>query len=207
MAGRGRVIDADTLRLAALVCSRLCHDLVGPAGAIANGLELMDDPAMAGRALELTATTSAQLNRRLAFCRRAWGTGDRLTWDEAQKVAAGLVEGSRHRLDWQGSGEPGGPEAARLALNMLLCLMDTTPLGARLTVAAGALPRVTAEGELRHLAPLAAAVADPAAPVAEVSPRDAQPYLTARIAAAAGLRLALRHDDDERLVLSCARLD
>lgn len=193
--------DADALRLMALVCSRLCHDLVGPAGAIANGLELMDEPASRDQALALTRATSAQLNRRLAFCRRAWGTGDALSWDEAYEVAAGLLQEGRHELDWQ-TGEGGDATAARLALNMLLCLMDVTPLGARLTVIPGARPEVAAEGELRRTEALQRAVAEPMAPVEGIPPRDAQPWLTARMARAAGLRLVLQREDDERLTLA-----
>lgn len=196
--------DADALRLMALVCSRLCHDLVGPAGAIANGLELLDEPASRDQALALTRTTSGQLNRRLAFYRRAWGTGHGLTWDEAYEVAAGLLQGSRHELDWQ-SGEGGEAPSVRLALNMLLCLMDATPLGARLTVMPGERPEVEAEGELRRAEVLQEAVADPLAAVDGIAPRDAQPYLTARLAAAAGLRLALQREDDERLSLTLER--
>jgi len=193
--------DADAMRLMALVCSRMCHDLVGPAGAIANGLELMDDPAAAAQALALTRTTSAQINRRLAFYRRAWGTGDNLGWDEAYEIAAGLLQGGRHELDWKGASGAMDAVAARLALNMLLCLMDATPLGARLTVTTGARPEVSAVGELRRVEALQEAVADPMAPVDRLSPREVQPYLTARMARAAGFALALRGDDDEHLAL------
>lgn len=196
--------EADALRLTALVCSRLCHDLVGPAGAIANGLELLAEPAMAGQALTLTQTTSAQLNRRLAFYRRAYGTGDQLTWDEAYELSAGMLQDSRHELDWRGTLTQGGGQAARLALNMLLCTMDATPLGARIKVTADGLPRVAAEGQVRHVGALAAAVVDPGAPVGEVSPRDAQPFLTARLARAGGWRLVLESQDDEHLVLALA---
>ncbi|MDA0221182.1 MAG: histidine phosphotransferase family protein [Proteobacteria bacterium] len=194
--------EADGLRLTALVCSRLCHDLVGPAGAIANGLELMAEPAMAGEALKLTQTTSAQLNRRLAFYRRAYGTGDRLTWAEAGELARDMLEGGRHTLDWRGEPGSGGAEAVRLALNMLLCVMDATPMGARLSVTAEDLPRVTAEGQVRHIDALRAALADPTAPVGELSPRDAQPVLTLRLARASGWTLALESQDDEHLTLA-----
>lgn len=196
------MVDTDTLRLAALVCSRLIHDVVGPAGAIANGLELMAEPAMAEQALELTRTTSEQLNRRLAFYRRAWGTGDKLTWDEAYRISAGLLQGGRHELDWQVAEAADDAVAARLALNMLLCLMDATPLGARLTVTVDSGPRVAAEGEVRNLGNLRDAVAQPMARVEAMSPRDAQPVLTARLAQAGGRRLALTQRDDEHVMLS-----
>jgi histidine phosphotransferase ChpT len=194
--------EADGLRLAALVCSRLCHDLVGPAGAVANGLELMTDPAMAAEALKLTQTTSAQLNRRLAFYRRAYGTGDQLTWDEAYEIAAGLLQGGRHELDWRGTAPQGGAAANRLALNMLLCAMDATPMGARLNVTSDELPRIAAEGQVRHVAALRTALTDPLADVRETSPRDVQPFLTARLARAAGWGLVLESQDDEHLVLA-----
>ncbi|MBT6511040.1 MAG: hypothetical protein HOL02_11415, partial [Rhodospirillaceae bacterium] len=72
--------------LAGLICSRLCHDVVGPAGAIANGLELCADPEMVESALGVMRSTSDQLNRRLSFYRRAYGTGSGLTWDEAHEL-------------------------------------------------------------------------------------------------------------------------
>lgn len=193
--------QADDLRLAALICSRLCHDLIGPAGAIANGLELMADPALADQALGLTRTTSEQLNRRLAFYRRAYGTGDHLGWDEACGLSMGLLQGGRHELDWHGGPGSGGADAARLALNMLLCAMDATPLGARLTVSAETLPRVAAEGEVRHGAMLLRASQEPDAPVTEIAPREAQPFLTARLARACGWHLVLERQDDEHLVM------
>lgn len=194
--------EADGLRLTALVCSRLCHDLVGPAGAIANGLELMTEPAMAGEALRLTQSTSAQLNRRLAFYRRAYGTGDKLTWVEAGELARGLLQGGRHDLDWRGEAAAAGAAAVRLTLNMLLCAMDATPMGARLSVTAEPLPRVAAEGQVRHTDALRTAIADPFVPIGETSPRDAQPFLTARLAAASGWTLGLESQDDEHLVLA-----
>ena len=194
--------DRESLRLAGLICSRLCHDLVGPAGAVANGLELLADAGSEGEALKLTRHSSAQLIRRLAFFRRAYGTGDNLTWHEAREVAAGMLEGARHVLEWRGEAA-GGDEAAaaRIVLNMVVCLMDATPLGARLAVTLGAEPAIAAEGEATRTGSLEAAIADPLASVAAISPREAQPYLTARLAHAAGFRLALEREDDERLTL------
>ena len=196
--------EADGLRLTALVCSRLCHDLVGPAGAVANGLELMAEPAMAGEALKLTRSTSAQLNRRLAFYRRAYGTGDKLTWAEAGELARGLLQGGRHELEWRGEAAGAGAAAVRLTLNMLLCAVDATPMGARLSVTGEPMPRVAAEGQVRNPDALRAAIADPLAAMGETSPRDAQPFLTARLAAASGWKLGLESQDDEHLVLALA---
>jgi histidine phosphotransferase ChpT len=68
---------ANASRLSDLAASRLCHDLVGPAGAVAAGLELLDDPSdMDPEAMDLIRMSAAQLNSRLAFFRLAFGRAD-----------------------------------------------------------------------------------------------------------------------------------
>ena len=64
---------SNDLRLAQLLCSRLCHDLVGPAGAVNAGLELAEEGEMDGDALELVTSSAAEVTRRLAFFRIAFG--------------------------------------------------------------------------------------------------------------------------------------
>ena len=99
----GRKGVGDDLRLAQLLCSRLCHDLAGPAGAIGNGLEmLMDDPGDAATR-ELLVESGGHLNRRLAFYRTAFGLrGGRpeMALDEARSLAGGYLAGGRTTLDW-----------------------------------------------------------------------------------------------------------
>src|SRR5687768_9337710 len=36
-------VTLDSLDLAALLCSRVCHDVISPVGAIVNGLEVLED--------------------------------------------------------------------------------------------------------------------------------------------------------------------
>lgn len=68
---------ANASRLSDLAASRLCHDLVGPAGAVAAGLELLDDPSdMDPEAMDLIRMSAAQLNSRLAYFRLAFGRAD-----------------------------------------------------------------------------------------------------------------------------------
>ncbi|MEQ8707445.1 MAG: histidine phosphotransferase family protein [Rhodospirillales bacterium] len=65
------------LRLADLVASRLCHDLVGPAGAVAAGLELLEQPSdMDPEAMDLVRMSASQLNARLSFFRLAFGKAE-----------------------------------------------------------------------------------------------------------------------------------
>ena len=65
------------IRLIELLCSKLCHDLVGPVGAIGNGMELLEeeDLGMSKEALDLTAQSSRRASAILQFYRIAYGLG------------------------------------------------------------------------------------------------------------------------------------
>ena len=93
------------LRVAQLLSSRLCHDLVGPIGAVNTGLELLqegfDDDE---KALGLVADSAGEASRRLTFFRGAFGfgAGDKgeATLNEARKLALGLLASGKVALDW-----------------------------------------------------------------------------------------------------------
>jgi len=132
----------DDGELVALLCSRLCHDLVGPVGAIANGVEMLemeDDPALKQEAVGLLAMSARQAIGRLRFYRLAFGAsgGDDapLPMAEAAAVAAELLQGGRVALDWP----PGAvPElrkpAVRLLLNLVLLGAEGLGRGGDLSV-------------------------------------------------------------------------
>ena len=76
----------DPFDFAGLLCARLCHDLLGPVGALGNGLELLaldQDPAMRRQTLELMTSSSAAVAAKLKFFRLAFGTGG----DMAQRLS------------------------------------------------------------------------------------------------------------------------
>src|SRR3984893_175607 len=92
----------DPLDLAALLCSRVCHDVISPVGAIINGLEVLDeekDTEMRGLALDLIKKSAGQASARLQFCRLAFGAacsaGASIDTSDAEKVARGLFGGER----------------------------------------------------------------------------------------------------------------
>ncbi len=149
------------LRVAQLLCSRVCHDLIGPVGAVNSGIELMgEDGSMAEDAMALIVKSSATASRRLAFFRIAFGlggaTGPRAV-AEARELAAALFDKGRAELDWPAEitrSAEGlvGPLAVKLLLNLVLLGTDCLPRGG--TVAVRAAPMgdgvgiaVTAAGE------------------------------------------------------------
>lgn len=167
------------IRLAQLLCSRLCHDLVGPAGAVNAGLELAEDGDMDADALELVTSSAAEVTRRLAFFRIAFGAAGgkasavgTLSLNEARELAAEVLAGGKAELDWPDSSHapdslPAG--VGKVLLLMILLASECLPRGGAVTVHTAALPEgmgiaVSAQGTGAALKPdLLAALAPNAA--------------------------------------------
>jgi histidine phosphotransferase ChpT len=96
------VFALDSLDLAALLCSRVCHDVISPVGAIVNGLEVLEDEKdaeMRGFALDLIKKSARTASARLQFCRLAFGAagsaGASIDTGDAEQVARGLIADER----------------------------------------------------------------------------------------------------------------
>ncbi|MEM8665573.1 MAG: histidine phosphotransferase, partial [Pseudomonadota bacterium] len=96
------------LELASLLASRLCHDVVGPVGAIQNGLELIaEDKSMTDMAMDLIKKSAAQATAKLQYARMAYGTAggaDVLDPAEAGRLTAAMFTGERAELVWTWAG-------------------------------------------------------------------------------------------------------
>ena len=97
------------LELAALISSRICHDVISPVGAIANGLEMLDeeqDEAMREQTMDLIRKSARQASAKLQFARLAFGAagsaGAEIDLRDAERVARDFVQGVKHTLSWQG---------------------------------------------------------------------------------------------------------
>ena len=130
--------------LASLLCSRLCHDLLSPVGALNNGLELMadeQDPAMRERCMELLNESARASANKLKFFRLAFGAaggfGDTIDTREAHAALAGLF-GAEKQLDlgWIVAGDALPKGAVKLLLNLALIAGDALVRGGRLDVGA-----------------------------------------------------------------------
>lgn len=125
------------LDLAALLCSRLCHDLISPVGAIINGLEVMEedkDEETKTFALDLIKKSATQASAKLQFCRLAFGAaGAQIELGDAEKAARGLLEDGKTTLAWNLPRALVAKNRAKLLLNMLLVASGTIPRGGTLT--------------------------------------------------------------------------
>jgi histidine phosphotransferase ChpT len=186
------------LDLAALLCSRVCHDIVSPVGAIANGLEMMDeddDEEMRRLALELVRRSARQASAKLQFCRMAFGAaggaGSMLDVGEAGDIARLFVGDEKVKLDWRAPRGARDKNEVKLLLNLLLLGIAAVPRGGIVTIeAADDLLSATAEGDGARLADKTKAVLDRTVPAAEFDARVVQVYYALRLAEQTGFAIA-----------------
>src|ERR1700730_2491648 len=132
----------DALDLAALLCSRVCHDLISPAGAIVNGLEVLEDKASDEEtkrfAIDLIKKSAKTASARLQFCRLAFGAAGSATAQidlgDAEKVARGLIEDEKVKLAWHLPSALLPKNRVKLLLNMILVATQSIPRGGILAV-------------------------------------------------------------------------
>jgi histidine phosphotransferase ChpT len=135
-------VTIDALDLAALLCSRVCHDLISPVGAIVNGLEVLEDDndeETKTFAMDLIKKSAGAASAKLQFCRIAFGAagsaGAQIDSGDAERVARGFLEDEKTKLDWQLPRLLLPKNRIKLLLNMLLVAGQAIPRGGRLAVA------------------------------------------------------------------------
>jgi histidine phosphotransferase ChpT len=133
-------IAVGALDLAALLCSRVCHDLISPVGAIVNGIEVLDegkDEETKTFALDLIRKSAAQASAKLQFCRMAFGAagsaGAQIELGDAEKTARGLLEDGKITLVWNLPRELMPKNRVKLLMNMLMLAAAAIPRGGILT--------------------------------------------------------------------------
>lgn len=133
----GRIPAAvSALDLGALLCSRVCHDVISPVAAIINGFEVLEDEKGADMrevALDLIARSARQASARLQFTRLAFGAagsaGARLDLGDAEQVVRGMIEDDRTRVEWTLPRELLPKNRVKLLLNLVLLAGTTIPRG------------------------------------------------------------------------------
>lgn len=192
---------------ASLLCSRLCHDLVGPVGSLYNGVELLadeDDPEMRQRCLELLADSARQTANKLKFFRLAFGAaggfGAEIDTREARAALEGLFADRSIAIEWLVAA-PALPKAAmKILLNLAMTAGDALLRGGRLNVAAeqrGSMIElaVRAEGQRVLLDPELKAAFEGRTALGDLNPRAAAAFLAHVLAREAGSPLMVSEQE------------
>ena len=131
----------EALDLAALLCSRVCHDLISPVGAIVNGLEVLaeeKDEETQAFAMELIKKSANTASAKLQFCRIAFGAagsaGSQIDTGDAEKLSRGFLEDDKTKIALNLPRVLLGKNRVKLLLNMLLIAGQTIPRGGQITV-------------------------------------------------------------------------
>lgn len=205
----------NSVDLASLLCSRLCHDLMSPVGALNNGIELMadeQDPDMRDRCLDLLSDSARATANKLKFFRLAFGAaggfGDAVDTKEARGALEGLLGGDRKiELDWIVADDKLSKGATKLLLNLALIAGDTLVRGGRLDIgveknggveiairAEG--PRIALDDSIRETLLKGAEAA--------IEARAAGAWLAHSLAAEAGGEIRVNRPSEQILVIGAA---
>jgi histidine phosphotransferase ChpT len=208
------------LRIAQLMCSRLCHDLVGPAGAVNAGVEFLDEAR--GRddgALALVAASGRHVTHRLAFFRVAFGLAGgadgALSLADARVLTDGMFAGGRVEVDWPldgGGADPRTPrplDVVRLVLCQVLLAAGALARGGRVEVRFSECgqdlqARVSALGADAGLGEDLLAAIGPDASPAELTARTVHGYYAARLAEKLGTAIRIEDHRSDQCRLSVA---
>lgn len=138
------------LKLTALMSSKLCHDIIGPVGAVSNGIELLQDESnadMRDQAVSLVSQSAGEAAARLQFYRLAYGLasgmGAEVSVRDARNLSKGFMKYGKVELEWPD--EAGGAESLPKDAIKVLCNL--------VAISAGALPRggtLTISGEVNE---------------------------------------------------------
>jgi histidine phosphotransferase ChpT len=125
------------LELAALISSKICHDIIGPVGAIYNGLEILDedddDAEAKSYALDVIRNVTEQASARLQFARFAFGAagsaGAQIELGTAEQISRGLIGSGKHKLVWQSPPGQMAKDRVKLLLNLIASAITALPRG------------------------------------------------------------------------------
>jgi histidine phosphotransferase ChpT len=202
-------LNLDGLDLAALLCSRVCHDVISPVGAIVNGLEVLEDDqdeSMREFALELIGKSARQASARLKFARIAFGAagsaGASIDLADAEGVAKGMFSDEKTKLTWSAPQALFPKNKVKLLLNLVMVATSAIPRGGVIDVVvsgAGEAPTFVFKAKGSH-ARIPAHVEELIAGCPESGSVDAHgilPFYAGLVARAAAMDVRFVIQDDE----------
>lgn len=202
----------EALDLAALLCSRVCHDLISPVGAIVNGLEVLEeakDEETKTFALDLITKSARNASAKLQFCRIAFGAagsaGAQIDVGDAETISRGFLEDEKTKLAWNLPRALLPKNRVKLLLNLLLVAGQTIPRGGRLTVdpigAGDSMGfKVSAAGVNAKVPPAVAALLAGDAGETALDAHRIQPFYASLLAQASGVKAAMAMEGETVVV-------
>ncbi|GEP08775.1 histidine phosphotransferase ChpT [Methylobacterium gnaphalii] len=141
-------LTLDALDLSALLCSRVCHDLISPVGAINNGLEVLEDdndPSMREFALDLIRKSARTASARVQFARIAFGAsgsvGAAIDLADAEKLTRNMFADEKPDIAWSAPVALFPKNKVKLLLNLVVIASTAIPRGGLIDV------KVTGDGD------------------------------------------------------------
>lgn len=194
-------LDMPAEDLAALLCARLCHDLVAPVSAINTALEVMEDEGasdMREEALKLLHLSAGQASAKLEFARLAFGAGTSapgmVETRELKRLVMGAFASAKSEIIWKVTASHLSKRAARLLLNMTILGVESALRGGAVQIEAASADRmrISAIGGLTKLLPAVVAALQGAPLENGYDGRSIQPFYTGLIARSLGGRAEAR---------------
>lgn len=196
--------------LASLLCSKVCHDIISPVGAINNGLELLDEGGADEAAMDLIRASARNASSRLQFARIAFGAagsaGVQIDTGDAQSVATEYMRGEKPEFTWTGDRAYLPKNKVKLLLNLILVGNGAIPRGGTLDIVLEDLegsPKlsVTAAGKMLRVPPKFDEMYTAqkySAPLDEpVDAHSVQAYYTLLLASEAGMSIEIIEDEEK----------
>lgn len=196
--------------LAALLCSRVCHDIISPVGAINNGLELLEEGGADEDAMRLIKTSARNASARLQFARIAFGAagsaGMQIDTGDAESVAQAFFANEKPELEWKGTRALLPKNKVKLLLNLLMIANVAIPRGGKLAVElhdVDTAPRftLTANGPMVRVPARFLELHSGVKPEEPIDAHSVQPYYTLLLAREAGMKISI-HASAEEIVLT-----
>lgn len=202
--------EPSDLELAALISSKICHDVISPVGAIYNGLEILgedDDPKSRAYAMDVIRNVTVQASARLQFARFAFGAagsaGAEIDLQTARDISEGFVGGGKHELSWQAPMGMLPKNQVKLLLNLIALSINALPRGGSIAVTIGEdLSNfdfvITCTGRTARPPKYLAQIV--AGEMPEIDAMSVQAYYTWRLAANVGATISIEEAGDDVLL-------
>lgn len=207
-------ITLDSMDLAALLCSRVCHDVISPVGAIVNGLEVLDDdkdPATQEFALSLIRKSAQQASARLQFCRLAFGAagsaGASIDLGDAEQVSRSFIQDDKTQLVWEAPRLLLAKNKVKLLLNLVVIAAASIVRGGTVTVGlkdddGKTEMSIVAKGPMVRVPPHAADLVQGKNATGTVDAHGIQAFYSGLVARASGMGVSFDIQDTQMVIIA-----